>query len=243
MKNTTQNIERFLESKKNAWSLTTLNAYKGFLNKYGELVNKSNPSAFLESLRMDGIKPYSIQTYFIQAANYWEFLNPTKTNPYKTFRKDNRNVFKNAYESKRVTKSYEEIKEIINSLPDCEEKTAILYILKTAQRASEAGLRRKKEEAGIEAQDYILGKGGKRRINLGVSTERGSATNYYRVRRFLLRHTGLNLHELRKLALTRAADLGAGPADLCAIAGWSSINTAIRYLQPKDAERLKKYLE
>lgn len=238
-------IIQFLEKKKTAWSETTLKSCAAFLRNHGAEVALGNPHGFLLKLQAEKKNLYSIQTYFIHAGNFYEYLYPTKDNVFKAYRKDNRNVFKNAYQSKTLEIEYDEIKALIESQPESEEKTACLYILKSAQRSSEANLARTLSErkGDAVADATILGKGGKRRVNLGYEYDAPRDTTYYRVYRYLKKLAGISPHDLRKLALTRAACRGAGAADLCEIAGWSDIRTAIRYLQPKRTEILRGFLD
>lgn len=237
-------IAAFLDKKKSAWSEATLVSCRAFLNNYGLIVESGNPEALLTILQLKG--RYTTQTYFIHAGNFYEFLFPTKENVFRKYRKDNRNAFKAAYQTKHLQVTYQEVKDLLTKQPDSEEKEACLYLLGTAQRARESGLYRRSSEAGTGAGDesVIVGKGGKQRLNLGADFGWAGNVSYYRVYNWLRQLSpGLTPHGLRKLALTRAGDNGANAADLCEIAGWSSISTAIRYLQPKRAAKLKAFLE
>jgi integrase len=239
-------INQFLEKKKTAWSNTTLKSTAAFLRNYAELIKKGNPEAFLTSLQNEKKNAYTIQTYFIHAGNFYEFLYPAKENVYRLYRKENRNVFKHAYQSKKVEVSYETVRNTLEQAAQSPERDACLYILKTAQRASEAGLVRRIGEHREHSGDdqTIRGKGGRERLHLGAGLDLSvTGTTYYRVRSYLQSLFGISPHALRKLALTRAAERGAQAADLCEIAGWSSIQTAIRYLQPQRAEILRGFLD
>jgi integrase len=239
-------IKSFLDKKKTAWSPTTLKSVEAFLCRYGVGVNNGNPQEFLALLQAQQKNVYTIQTYFIHAANFYGFLYPEKENVFKTYRKENRNVFKNAYQTKVLDTDYETVLSVIESQPESEEKSAALYLLKSAQRAvTEAGLARSLRERGNDpstAGNVIVGKGGKPRPNFGEGYDAPTGVSYYRVYRYLKRLAGVSPHGLRKLALTRAGARGAGAADLCEIAGWSSITTAYRYLQPQRTAKLKTYL-
>jgi integrase len=245
-------IKAFLNKKKTAWSEATIASCSAFLNKYGSLVAFGTPESLLQALSEKG--RYTVTTYFAHAASFYEFLHPDATNIYAVYRKDNRNAFKNAYQSKKLNVNYDQVKAVIEAQAPSDEKEACLYLLKTAQRSSEAGLARNGRlephrgnsgQAAGAGTATIVGKGGKPRINLGADLFPAGAVrwNYYRVYRYLRQLCGISPHALRKLALTRAGERGAGAADLCEIAGWSSINTAIRYLQPQRAQKLRTYLD
>jgi integrase len=240
-------IRTFLEKKKAAWSESTLASCKAFLNNYGLIVESGDPEALISALSSKG--KYTVQTYFIHAANFFEYLYPHRENVFKAYRKENRNAFKNAYQTKHLEVTYDEVKAVLEAQPASEEKDACLYLLGTAQRSSEAGLlrnqsRRAESADRLELRDTIIGKGGKERPNFGYEIANGDhrSQSYYRVYHYLRRIAGISPHALRKLALTRAGERGASGADLCEIAGWSSITTAIRYLQPRRARELKKFL-
>jgi integrase len=240
-------VEAFLNKKKTAWSETTIKTCGAFLNKHGQLVAKGDPQSLWNALSSKG--RYTVQTYFVHAASFYEFLNPGAPNPFRAYREENLNAFKNAYKRKTVEVSYKEARKLIEAQPESDEKEACLYLLRTAQRSSEAGLARS-ERGGETSQEVrgaaatIVGKGGKERINLGADIlPKGHVRwNYYRVYRYLKRLCGISPHDLRKLAITEAARRGASAADLCEIAGWSHIATAYYYLQPQQARRLKAFL-
>jgi integrase len=236
-------ITKFLEKKKTAWSIVTIKNCSAFLNKYADKVAAGNAEELFNSLTEDKKGSYTIQTYFVHAANFYSFLFPTSPNPFSIYRKDNRNAFKNAYDKKTLKVTYEEVREKLESQIDSKEKAACLYLLRSAQRASEAGLVRKQCDSNLApAEETIIGKGGKPRPNFGADLEQPSGVSYYRVYVYLKQVCGVSPHGLRKLSLTRAGSNGAGAADLCEIAGWSSIQTAYRYLQPQRVQALKKFL-
>ena len=240
-------IEAFLNKKKTAWSEATLKSCKSFLNKHGTLVALGSPELLLQALSTKG--RYTVTTYFAHAASFYEYLHPTLPNVFSVYRKDNRNAFKNAYQRKKLDITYDEAKALIESQPQSDEKEACIYLLRTAQRSSEAGLARSSGvvlgEIDARTSSTVVGKGGKERLNLGADLFPAGAVrwNYYRVYRYLRQLCGISPHALRKLALTRAGERGASAADLCEIAGWSSIATAIIYLQPQRAAKLRTYLD
>ena len=197
----------------------------------GHLVNiTGEPSKLWESI--DGIlAPYTRVTLWTRVTSFWEFLFPDEVNPYKTFRTNNANLFKHAYAPKRLEINWEAAKDRINLL-DAKYRDKCIELLRTGMRYSESFTRNNKSE--------IVGKGGKvRRVYDSASSNySGSYCAFY----LALKKVGLTPHMLRKLAATRAAEKGATLADLMHIFGWTSINTAAIYLQPKEDERLKQLM-
>jgi integrase len=228
-------LERYLDSKKNAWSPVTLKNARTMLGAYGASILASTPEEFFESIKE--LAPYSRKTLFIMATGYWGACNPSLPNVYALYRKANRNVFKNAYQRKALQKSYDEVRAAIEAEEDGPFRRKALQLLTGAQRWS---------ESFTSDGTSIVGKGGKTRADLRlVLRERVAieSISYSAFRRRLAKIASVTPHALRKLALTRAAERGATAADLCEIAGWSSISPAFVYLQPRSAERLRDFLK
>jgi hypothetical protein len=224
-------VEQYLLSKRNAWSESTLKNARPMLLAYGADILSLTPEQFYDSLAALG--DYSKKTLFIMAAGYYAFCFPQVPNPFTAFRKDNRNVFKHAYKKKTVGTSYAAVKAALEGHDDIAFRTKALHLLSSAQRWTES--------ATSDGSGSITGKGGKQRSDFGHGVL-SSSIGYATFRRRLADCCGITPHALRKLALTRAASRGATAADLCAIAGWSSIATAISYLQPQEKERLASFL-
>lgn len=231
-------ISEYLEIKKNAWTKQTLITVKSVLERYGNSVQrKQSAEALVKLFELNGIKRYTQQTYMMYLRGFWRYMHDEEA-PYAEFLKANKQLFKNAYGRKTVNCTFEKAQKTLHDLPPSLEREACLRMLLSAQRASEAGLYRgeSNKQENIN-EDTIVGKGGRVRANLSpIGTD---PVSYFRVYTYLREHLGISPHDLRKLALTRAGDNGASAADLCEIAGWTSIETAYYYLQPKDKERLK----
>lgn len=235
-------ISEYLAIKKNAWSPQTLVTVRSVLTRYGQsVIDKETPEVLVARLERQGAKRYTQQTYMMYLRGFWRYMHDEEA-PYADYLKANKQLFKNSYGRKTVNCTFDKAHNTLQSLPPTPEREACLRMLLSAQRASEAGLYRspndKKENINEET---IIGKGGKIRANLSpIGTD---PVSYFRVYTYLREHLGLSPHDLRKLALTRAGDNGASAADLCEIAGWTSIETAYFYLQPKDKERLKEMMK
>lgn len=226
-------IAEYLDDKKNSWSPTTLKVETSRLNGLAEVLD-GDPKRLWKAL--DSYGPYTRVNMYGRVCTFWDEAFPSKPNPYTAWRDKNANFFKNAYEPKRVSLSYDEALTKIKAIEDEAIRARALDILKGAVRWAES------EQP--KGRDYIVGKGRKKRPDFRPETEGPAFTQSYDTfLRKLRKATGLTPHDLRKLALTHAAESGAEAADLMEIAGWKSITTAALYLQPKRTDRLKKFLK
>lgn len=218
-------IGEWILSKQHAWSPTTLRVTESQLRKYAPFMK--SPETLWTAL--GALAPYSRIMTYQRCAEYAAFTNDTR---FKEWRKRNGRLFRHTYISKVVPLTYSEAKVAIHSLEDPEAKARALQILLSGQRWCEA--------AQVPIEGIIVGKGGKRRDALAPHAP---YTKSYDTFRRTLKKIGLCPHDLRKLAITHADSNGASLADLCAIAGWSSFATAIRYVQPKRLDTLKGFLK
>lgn len=219
----------YISSRKNKWSPTTLRSEQHRLTTLVPLM-PLGPEALWSSL--SHLKPYSRVTYFSRAIDFARWMDAALGKQYDDWRDANAQLFKHQYTPRKVGMTYEEAKKRILTIEEKAIKEKALQLLGSAQRWSES----------IQEGEVVVGKGGKQRSNLSTWTLDGqNGCSYWGCYR-KLRQLGLSPHLLRKLALTRAAENGATSADLVAIAGWSSIQTASYYLQPKEDERLKALL-
>lgn len=230
----TLSLQKYIEKKKNRWAASTLKSEAFRLSSMLPALACGQPEQLWEFLQ--AYKPYSRVTMWTRAVDFVTFISGNPENAYKIWRDDNAQLFKNAYTPKKVDMSYEEAKEAIESIKEDPIRIRAQSILSTAQRWSESCQR-------VDAN--IIGKGGKRRADLRTlhsEQDTDSGPTYWDFYSALKR-VGLCPHDLRKLALTRAAENGAQAQDLMEIAGWSSIQTASFYLQPKTKDRLKQFLK
>lgn len=226
-------IAEYLESKKNSWSPKTLHVENCRLNKLAEVLD-GDPKKLWKAL--DEYGHYTRVNMYGRVATFWGEAFPNKANPYAEWRKKNQNFFKNAYEPKRVPLSYDEALTKIKLIDDEAIRSRAMDMLKGAVRWSES------EQP--KGREYIMGKGRKKRPDFRPDVEGPEFTQSYDTfLRKLRKATGLTPHDLRKLALTRAAENGAEAADLMEIAGWKEISTAKFYLQPKRVNKLKGFLK
>lgn len=219
-------ISAYLDDHKTAWAETTLKSEASRLRGVEVVLDKA-PEDVYEHLLAQGAKPYSIKTTFIRlcAVESWANLEPS----FKKWMKKHANRFKHAYKKKDIAISYSEALERIGSLESPYNEMA-LGLLTTGLRIS---------EAYVVQDGQVTGKGNKQRRVYGTIKETAPKSTFTRK----LKAVGLTPHMLRKLCATHLAEKGASPADLCKIFGWSNIQTAYQYLQPREDERLAALME
>lgn len=227
-------VRQYLRAYKNAWSPTTYKSEKyrmKSLEPYLHLVER--PDKLYKAIS-PLMKPYSVLTAFTRLSSYLDFLIEeglvTGPNKIKLFKKRNKNLFKNAYVTEKLTLTFEEAEAKINTLANPSLRDDCLLMLYTGVRIHETEL----VIVGNQG-NKVLGKGGKIRPFLSKRTFKHSALEI----RQGLSHLGIKPHSLRKLFATRLVERGISPQDLCEIMGWSDIKTAYRYLQPKTENKLQ----
>ena len=226
-------LKQYIDSRKNAWMpstiKTTTSALKAVLN-----VLDGNPERLLSFLNEIKLKPYTQKVRWNQVSDFWQFVVGQGENRYRQFLELNRNLFKNAYLSEKLSMTYEQAEKAILADSDEEFKTWALHLLRNGLRYS---------EALTECQSQVLGKGKKTREILFKFEGEAKWSKSHKAFWIKLRKIGLKPHSLRKLSATRMLEKGVSIPDLCGIMGWSSLNTAIRYLQPKKMDELREFLK
>ena len=217
-------VEDYIKAHETAWSPATLKSERSRLKIF--CATETPEELYQRASAV--LKPYALKTLFIRVSHMEEWAQAQWG--YKKFMKTHRNRFKYVYDRKEVGVSYADACRAIGEIK--EERAAALAhdLLATGLRISEA----------YRVNDgLVTGKGGKTRrvygtIRAGVPAQQLRAQ---------LKAVGLKPHDLRKLCATRLAERGATAADLCKVLGWSSIQTAYRYLQPLEDSKLRALVE
>jgi integrase len=224
-------IKQYVDSNKLSWSPTTQKSELARLMALAPQLD-GDPETLWAALQV--YKPYTRITTWTRVVAFWDWCGK-KSNPYRQWRKTHSRLFKNAYTKERLDITYEEAEKRIETIMDQRIRNTAIDILKSAQRSSEALTHRAPD-------GMVIGKGNKRRPDfrpeLSGPSYDGPYITFYRA----LKKVGLKPHTLRKLALTRLVDKGATAYDLMEVAGWSSVQTASSYIQPKNIDRLKKLM-
>jgi integrase len=212
-------IDSYIESKKNAWSPTTIKSERSRL--IGLVRSGESATELLNRLKAEGQKLHSIKKGFMRMSQFQAEMFPTEPNVYASFLKQNRRLFLNSYQRVAVATTFAEAKERIGTIKDEKLRLHCLAILHSGLRIA---------EANAVKDGYVVGKGNKRRR---VYNTDGLDTSIHRDRvARALKRLGLKPHDLRKLFATELAQKGMDAPTLCAIMGWSNIETAYLYLQP-----------
>lgn len=224
-----EQVDNYVESKKFAWSQATVRSERSRLMALVDLVDVE-PSAVYTKLK-ERYKPYTTKTQFIRLGEFYNWLIKQglrgPANPFKNFLEEYRNLFKHVYEKERLNVTYQEATQLIDRLECRESKEKAKALLTSGLRWA---------ESRTQADGWVLGKGGKRRRVYGPSVEYRLSYSTFRSR---LAAIGLKPHTLRKLAATRLAEAGARPQDLMEVFGWSSMETAGKYLQAQRERELE----
>ena len=219
-----EHVESYVNSKRFAWSPATQRSERARLLANLDIINKG-PEAVIASSKL---KAYSLKTLFIRVGELQAFLKQEPT--FKMYLKQNALLFKNSYERVKVPVSYEEARNQLASISDERVRRVATAILNSGLRASEA--------LKYTGDGAVVGKGAKKRdvfVDENLAAEGVTYMQLYRG----LKPLGLKPHDLRKLAATKLAGCGLREADLMAVFGWTSLQTASYYLQSKQKSELK----
>lgn len=214
-------IQSYIESKKLAWSPSTLRSEEYRLRAVNfDLLDK--PQEQYEHLAKT-LKPYALKTMFIRLVDFYEFL-ARGPNVYRAFMKTNARLFKHAYKKEKLEVTYEEAVEKINRIENLEAKEIALFYLKTGLRFCEL----QRIEDGS-----IVGKGGyRRRLLIPAGLRIPTLTMSYSSFRSHLNSVGLKCHTLRKLYANKLIRSGRlEQADVMEAMGWVSVQTVASYQQ------------
>lgn len=218
-----QLIANYLESKRWAWSLSTLKSERSRLSPLASL-DLDNPQAVWEAIQDRA--SYTRLTTWTRLTDYYAYLcemGHRERNVYAEWRRKNARQFKHVYQRSHPSLSFDGARERINSITDPVAREKALQLLVSGLRIGEYG--------GI-GPDGVIGKGGKPRAVTIQASEKVTISDW----RFRneLRKVDLKPHDLRKLAATKLYQSGFSVVDLCAVMGWSSFQTASSYIKASE---------
>lgn len=230
-----QLINQYLEDHKLSWAPTTLKSERARLYILAGALGGTPQQLWDILVKVQ--KPYSRVTTWIRVCNFidWGIKNGKLSGPntFANFRDKNKRLFKNCYQRRLPNLTYAEAKERIGKLSNPDVKALAQALLQSGLRAS---------EASKVSNSVVVGKGSKSRTAYLPSDFSGTKVSYSQLYKALRREAGLKPHDLRKLFLTRLVELGIDPFQLCEVAGWANINTAINYIQT-DKNKIKELVE
>lgn len=210
--------EQYLLSKRDSWSYASYKSEASRLASIPDAFLPNDPAGFYEHLVKASYKPYTIKTLFIRASELVDFGYPNQSNKFKQFMRERARLFKAVYSPKRPPMDFAAAVARIKAELTPELAAQALALLSSGLRIS---------EANAVKFGAVIGKGNKSRQ---VYNAPQVTIEPHKLRR-ALKPLGLTPHSLRKLAATRAVELGAREADLLAIFGWASMHTAGYYVQ------------
>jgi integrase len=219
-------ISEYLESKKNAWSESTLSSERSRLEAVESSIAHGPDVLWNDLVRY---KPYSRVTTFTRVSDFYDYLleqgHCQGQNPFRIWRKRNARLFKGAYRPRKPDVSYDEAKALLGRIEERDVRQKCEELLNGGLRFTES-LNREGE--------FVVGKGGKRRrAYAGASDYQRSYSTLLR----RLRQLGLTPHQLRKIRATHlAANKDLSVFDLCEIFGWSDPRTAMAYVKANDTK-------
>jgi hypothetical protein len=217
-------IAEYLKDMELAWSPATLRSERYRLAAVADLLD-GDARKLWDSIQ--GQKPYSRVTTWTRVTAFYQWCLDNgriqRSNPYAQFRAKNGRLFKNQYQRHVPDVVWADALRRIDSIPDSAVREKANELVRTGMRYTES--------FSLE-NGSVTGKGGKVRAvflpdGSRSTSYRGSYATFWRK----LARAGLKPHDLRKLYLNRAVELGANPFELMALAGWSHLNTAQSYVE------------
>ena len=229
-------INEYVDSKSEAWSDSTMNSERYRLRGI-KLELLTEPQDLWDYLTKEReLKPYAAKTAFIRAGEMLEFAMKKGyfkkgPNVLKEWMNEHAKKFKNAYKRKPVGITFDEAMVRIMKIEDHGVREKALELLATGMRVNESMTLN--ENGEVQAKG-----GGTRIVPLAKEYKAENFDKSISTLRNHLKLHGLTPHMLRKLAATKARELGADIPDLMARFGWKSAQTASIYLQAEKEQEL-----
>lgn len=229
-------IANYIEDKKLAWSETTLKTEAARLASHARLLPLAPEEAWAA---LQSLKPYTRVTTWTRMCQFvdWAIANGHLVGPnqFVLFREKNARLFKNAYVKKPADISFSEAIQRISQITKSASKRLALELLYSGLRFS--------ERSTLSADGFVIGKGNKKRKVYVPPIEGPEFTGTHHEFWRDLQPVGLTPHMLRKIAMTRLAELGADGFELCEVAGWASIQTAMSYVRATKTKQLMEKMQ
>jgi hypothetical protein len=220
-------MQAYLDAHSLAWAPSTMRSEELRLGGVIDAVT-GKPEVLWKAL--SHLAPYSRLTAWTRVTHFYAWCIDERLtsapNPYKTFKRTNARLFKNAYVTKTPTVSYQEAYTRVLTIKDERVRGHACRLLLGGLRFT---------ESLSEYQQEVIGKGNKKRRVFGPAE--GHGVPYHTLRRALAK-IGLCPHDLRKLCATELARQGLKEADLCKVMGWASFATAKAYIAPLQDEAI-----
>jgi integrase len=196
---------------------------------------------FYAELKRQGYKPYTIKVMVQRAAAMYSHGQKLKivsafNNPFFDLLASAPQLFRNAYKAERLKLDFDEAMKRVLTIPQENVREACISLLKSGLRIHEMYLVNKETSS-------VIGKGNKERFTTFAFPEHLELPSEWQVRT-ALKKIGLKPHSLRKLLATKLSrNSDIKNQDILAIMGWSSLETANKYLQPLNEQQLKQKMK
>lgn len=235
-----QYIDAYIEAHESIWSINTCKSRRSRLRALGDLLSLE-PGALHKELKARGKGDYTIKTTIVVVSAFYDWLveqGHVVGNPFLNFKKKflrGTGSGRNAYKKRIIGRNYSEVYSVIEKSQQIDSRTRahLLFLLESGLRISESYM--------VTPDWQVVGKGQKRRPVYGgreIYPGREKLVSKAQLRKVLKGELDITPHDLRRLCATRLVDKGCALNDVCQIMGWSSLQTAMKYLQPKKDEEL-----
>lgn len=243
----------YMEFYGDKWAITTQRSRAATLNALAPYFNAGKdrlikPTELFDYLRGESKTMYSIKSTMYVVTQFMDFaisvgflpnllVDGIAMNPFYNFMSNTKaRLFRNSYNREQGIMSIEEALTRVNKLPDGPIKEHVLFLLNSGLRLNESYNVQYNADTGTY---YVVGKGGKaRRVFFNPPETTVEKSRIYTA----LRKIGLKPHTLRKICATKLVRQGATAPDLLRVMGWSKIDTASYYLQPRTDEQIKELM-
>lgn len=241
--NYTELVDIYIDTIGRSWSNTTQKTEASKLKALTTIINTFglSPADIYRELIAKGYTQYTISARFTRLRHFFKFLLDAEfigsgINPFESYMKFyDRKFFKNAYNRELGVISREEALEKIALLTTSEQREHVMFLLNSGLRLEESYNVISDGAGGF----IVKSKGGKiRRVYISPPKALVNKSTLQKA----LNKVGLKAHTLRKLCATNLANKGCSNMDLLKIMGWSKLETAQLYLQPKNDDHIKQMM-
>lgn len=221
-----QNVRDYLQDKLLVW---TAGSHKSSASRLMQYDPQQDAAGTYRKMKEAGYSPYYIKITFLSLCSFMDWLMAqgragSSTNIYREFMQRNGQLFRNAYQDKYATVTWQEFLE--------EYKAADKQMQMVLALLGYGGCRL--SELYSFDGSSVLGKGAKRRaVHLPIDV---NATPVMLSPTQIRRRLKHNPHSYRKLAADKWARAGLDIKTIQVLLGHSSLSSTQRYLRPLEQE-------
>ena len=237
-------VYKYLEAHDPTWTDKTYATESAKLKTISRVLRISGLRgiAFYQQLKAESYHPYTIKALVTRAASLiaWGIKHQVQgfgpLNTFEDLLMSSPQLFRNVYKAERLKIGFDEAVEKIKTIPQENIREACMSLLKSGLRIHEI------YKVNHETKS-VIGKGDKERFTIWSFPSHLELPTENQIR-YALKKVGLKPHSLRKLLATKLArNSDFSNADIMAVFGWSSIETASKYLQPETEDKLRNKIQ